>query len=298
LECKFSHAETLPFEVATDARSTVSLLSCYSQYSPELKSRLSLTADELDDLQLRWEKHADIFRALVKKTEYPADNSNTGETPLLAPAYLLLPTPNLQHAMSPQNSSIVRASTPDAPLHVHPLGCSPLSTPSPHPHSGPRSLQVEVAVIQNSSIVRASTPHAPLQVHPLGGSPLSTPSPHPHSGPRSRIEVAVIDDPEALPFGTVSFPASSIPKSTVRNRTSWSPTHARPSFISSAGTRSPGGEDLRSLDHPGEVATHASMPISPSSHQHYTRRRKDSSFSGFIPRKLKFWGLWECGNGP
>ncbi|KAJ7854803.1 hypothetical protein B0H14DRAFT_2579641 [Mycena olivaceomarginata] len=182
---KFSHAETLPFEVATDARSTVSLLSCYSQYSPELKSRLSLTADELDDLQLRWEKHADIFRALVKKTEYPADNSNTGETPLLAPAYLLLPTPNLQHAMSPQNSSIVRASTPDAPLHVHPLGCSPLSTPSPHPHSGPRSLQVEVAVIQNSSIVRASTPHAPLQVHPLGGSPPI----HPFAAPTLRPEV-------------------------------------------------------------------------------------------------------------
>ncbi|KAJ7932263.1 hypothetical protein B0H13DRAFT_2307825 [Mycena leptocephala] len=173
----------------TCAESTASFSpSCYSQLntpnSQGFSCRISLTPGEIDALQRRWEEHTAAFHAFVNDAELPTHNS-TSQTLQLAPAYFSLDS-------TPKTSSIVRSSTPDTPLHVHPLRSSPLSKPPPPPHfavdvDGPtaldapihlyplRRVQASSSSLHNSHVgsqnqqrkIRPIRPHPPTYAHPL-----------------------------------------------------------------------------------------------------------------------------------
>ncbi|KAJ7474653.1 hypothetical protein B0H11DRAFT_1918356 [Mycena galericulata] len=270
-EPKFSRSirsGTLRFEVVTDAGSTASSSpSCYSQVdatdSPGLNSALSWTPDEMDALRMRWEKHVDTFRALAKDAKHPVENSMTNETPPLAPAHPLLNVaPHLQRPLSPQNFSIVRPSTPDTPLHVHPLHWSPLSTPPPRPHSGS---------VPHLEVAGPTVLDTPIQVLPL--SPFPPLHRHSHAAP---------------------FPRSSIPGPTRPDL----PKHGHPLHCSSISSWGEDLPNLRSLVPHVEASTHASMPISPSSRGHMDDAPGLENYICCIPRKWRLKGRRGFDNGP
>lgn len=214
-------------------------------------------------LRNRWEKHADRFRALAENPSVPPSEPDASkqifctsevffrhcetlvspshserfcETLQLAPAYhSVTVTENLQNARRLTDSRIVKPSTPDAPVHIHPLCCFPFSTRSPHPHVGS---------FPDSEIAGRNTPDAPMHLHPLHLSPLSPLSPRPHTDFLSRSSIGRSTTPDA-------------------------PTHFHPSDRSPTALPKPRekfGEDLpklRSLVPYGARSRHTNMQSAP-----------------------------------